>query len=123
MPKVEGARRKLSVKWIMLNKIENMFQVTCKFCNDAVSAKVKRMYNLKKHEINPSSKTVYNNETSNEIEVFSTQKRKLLLEDSHIFVNNDTLTSGNYFNFQLSMREVDIYIYIYIRIDKGKYLI
>ena len=90
MAKNEGAGRKLSAEWTMVNKIENKFQVICKICNDIIIAKIvgKRVHISKyaKREANLSSNTVYNDEISNEIELLRTQKRKLLVEDSMIFL-------------------------------------
>ena len=58
--KVEGAGRKLSAEWTMVNKIENKFQIICKFCNDSISVKVEIMHahisKCEKHEADLSFK-------------------------------------------------------------------
>ena len=95
MPVVENWKcwRK-TVCWVELRQIkENKFHATCKFYTDTISAKRERIHahisKCKTHEINSSSNTYYEDEVSNEIEAFSTQKKKKMLEFSDISVNKN----------------------------------
>lgn len=87
MPRVEGAGRKQFVEWTMVNKTENKYQVTCKYCNDKVSAKIERirghMSKCKKYKADSRARTSTDSDyvDENEIEIFNTQKRELPLEN------------------------------------------
>ena len=43
MPEVEGAGRKLSVEWTMVNKTDNKAQVAYKFSNHLIGAKIENI--------------------------------------------------------------------------------
>ena len=70
MPKVEGAGRKLSVELTMFNNTGDKIQVTCKFCNDPISAKIfAHMSKCKKHAVTSRLKADDEAETLNEMKM------------------------------------------------------